>query len=250
MMDHSTTILQVSQVSYQTSVTQQTILDHISFEVNRGDRLGIIGVSGSGKTTLLRLLNRLTDPTSGKILLNNKPINNYPVTHLRQQILLVPQEPKLLGMTVQDALIYPLKLQQVSPSEIKQRVIEYCELFSIPDDWLERNELQLSVGQRQWVTLVRGVILKPTILLLDEPTSALDMGLANQLLEKLTILCKDQNLTVIMINHQLSWLRQFANKIIHLQSGKIMQNSDINSINWEKLQEQLITHRQEEDWET
>ncbi|MGK7931031.1 MAG: ATP-binding cassette domain-containing protein [Microcystaceae cyanobacterium] len=249
-MDKLNPILQVSQVSYRTSVTQQTLLDNLSFEVNQGDRIGIVGMSGSGKSTLLRLLNRLIDPTSGKILFQNKPLTDYPVTHLRQQILLVPQEPKLLGMTVQETLSYPLQLQQLSASEIKQSVIEYCELFSIPDDWLERNELQLSVGQRQWVTLVRGMILKPRILLLDEPTSALDMGLAHQLLEKLNILCQDQKLTVIIVNHQLPWMGQFANQILHLKSGKIMQYSDAHSIDWDTLQKQLISQHQEEDWIT
>ncbi|MGK7946073.1 MAG: ATP-binding cassette domain-containing protein [Microcystaceae cyanobacterium] len=248
-MENLTAILQASQVSYQTPVTQTTLLDNISFTVNQGDHIGLIGVSGSGKSTLLRLLNRLIDPTSGQLLFNNKPLTDYPITQLRQQILLVPQEPKLLGMTVQESLSYPLQLQQLSPSEIKQRVIEYCDLFSIPDDWLERNELQLSVGQRQWVTLVRGFLLKPRILLLDEPTSALDMGLANQLLEKLNILCPTQKLTVIMINHQLPWVRQFAHKIIYLQAGKIRQDAEANLIDWDSLEKQLMNHRQEDDWE-
>lgn len=245
-----TNILQASQVSYQTLSTQVTLLDDISFEVKRGDRIGIVGKSGSGKSTLLRLLNRLIDPTKGQIFFENKPLKQHSITQLRQQIVLVPQEPKLLGMTVQDSLSYPLQLQQLSVTEIRQKVREYCDLFAIPEDWLERNELQLSVGQRQWITIIRGLILNPSILLLDEPTSALDIGLANQLLDKLNSLCASDGLTVMMVNHQLSWIRQFANKIIYLQSGKIIDYAKANLINWETLQEQLITHHQEDNWET
>jgi D-methionine transport system ATP-binding protein len=248
-MNNLDPILQVSQVSYQVFNSQKCLLEDISFEVRSGDRIGIVGSSGAGKSTLLRLLNRLIDPTSGGLFFKQKPFSDYLVTRLRQQIVLVPQEPKLLGMTVQETLSYPLKLQHLSLSEIKQRVMHYCDLLGIPEDWLERNELQLSVGQRQWVTIVRGLILQPSILLLDEPTSALDMGLGHQLIEQLNALSQAQQLTVIMVNHQLSWVRQFANKIIYLQGGKIMNYQSTDQVNWDSLQQKLITQNKDEEWQ-
>lgn len=248
-MNNLDPILQVSQVSYQVFNSPKCLLEDISFEVRSGDRLGIVGSSGAGKSTLLRLLNRLIDPTSGSLFFKQKPLSDYSVTQLRQQIVLVPQEPKLLGMTVQETLSYPLKLQQLSSSEIKQRVIQCCDLLGIPEDWLERNELQLSVGQRQWVTIVRGLILQPSILLLDEPTSALDMGLGHQLIEQLNALSQSQQLTVIMVNHQLSWVRQFADKIIYLQGGKMTNHQNTDQVNWDNLQQKLITQNKDEEWE-
>ncbi len=243
------TILQVEHVNLWDDLGIQVLLKEINFAIKKGDRWGIIGASGAGKTTLLKLLNRLVEPTSGLLQFNNKPFHNYPVTELRQQIVLVSQEPKLLGMTVKDALIYPLKLKRLSEAEIKTRFLDYCDLFAIPDDWLERNELQLSVGQRQWVTIVRGLMMQPSILLLDEPTSALDIGLSHRLMEQLITLSEQQQLTVIMVNHQWSWVRQFAQNILILDNGKIQQKMATIDVNWQGIQQQLIQPKEQDEWD-
>jgi D-methionine transport system ATP-binding protein len=101
-------VLRLELVSLAASVGSQYLLKDISFEVFSGDRITIIGPSGAGKTSLLRLLNRLSQPTSGKIYLENQEYGQIPVIQLRRQVMLVAQEAKLLGMTVRDALAYPL----------------------------------------------------------------------------------------------------------------------------------------------
>jgi len=103
-------MLELAQVSLKTAISSELLLDRISFQVQLGDFLGIVGPSGAGKTTLLRLLNRLIDPTSGQIYFRSQPLQKIPVITLRRNVVLVPQEPKLLGMTVENALAYPLQL--------------------------------------------------------------------------------------------------------------------------------------------
>ena len=214
-------LLRLTAVSATDVSGLEPLLTDISLIINHGDRLGIEGPSGAGKSTLLRLLNRLQETSSGSIVYQDQPLASYPVPQLRREIMLVPQEPKLLNMSVEASLLYPLTLQTVPQREAKSRLAETCDLWQIPEEWLDRNELQLSVGQRQLVTIARGTILKPKILLLDEPTSALDPQLAQRVMDCLTRLNHQDKLTVIMVNHHPHHLRQFAQRIIRLESGQL-----------------------------
>ena len=159
------------------------LLKEISWTVYPGDRWGIVGSSGSGKTSLLRLLNRLSESTAGTIYFQGQSIRKMSSLKLRQRVMLVPQEPRLLGMTVQEALTYPLRLRELPKTTIEQRLEALINQFQLPRDWLGRSEIQLSVGQRQLVAIARALGPNPEILLLDEPTSALDTGRIGQLIE-------------------------------------------------------------------
>jgi len=215
-------ILKLSGVGLTDRNGFEKILENISFAFNQGDRVGIMGPSGAGKTSLLRLLNRLAEPSQGEIFFEGQAFSKIPVLNLRRQIVLVPQEPKLLGMTVKNSLAYPLELQQLKKNEIQSRIDQYCQKLGIPDEWLERNELQLSVGQRQLVTIARGLIMQPKILLLDEPTSALDADKSDHLINILIELSETQNLTIIMVNHQQRLIDQFTTQVLSLAQGQLI----------------------------
>lgn len=236
--------LQLKRVSLITTrkggIAGTPILTDISFEVFLGNRLSIIGPSGAGKTSLLRLLNRLSEPTSGKIYLENQNYQKIPVIELRRQVMLVAQEPKLLGMTVQQALAYPLTLQQLPPTEIQERVAACREQLHIPSEWLERTELELSVGQRQLIAIARALIIKPKILLLDEPTSALDAGLAAHVLNVIADLSQTANMAVLMVNHQLDMAQLFSTRVLYLQAGQLQQDASVDQIDWKNLRETLV----------
>lgn len=236
--------LQLKQVSLVSSIkgviTGTPILTDISFEAFQGDRIVLVGPSGAGKTSLLRLLNRLSEPTSGRIYLEAQDYQKIPVLQLRRQVMLVSQEPKLLGMTVQQALAYPLTLQQIPQQQIQERLDAYREKLHIPGDWLDRTELQLSVGQRQLITIARALISQPKILLLDEPTSALDAGTASHVLGVLADLAEKDNLTILMVNHQLDMAQRFCTRVLYLQEGQLLQDELASRINWEQLRETLV----------
>ena len=233
--------LQLEQVSLFTSIGAQYLLKDISLEVFKGDRIAIVGPSGAGKTSLLRLLNRLSEPTAGSIYLENQEYRQIPVIQLRQQVTLVLQESKLLGMTVQEALKYPLVLRGLPRSQIQQRLAYWMEQLHIPVDWLGKTELQLSVGQRQLVAIARALVIQPQILLLDEPTSALDAGRASHLIQVLSQLANSGETTILMVNHQLELAQLFSTRVLYLQNGQLILDApNSNQMNWEKLRETLI----------
>ncbi|MCC3471818.1 MULTISPECIES: ATP-binding cassette domain-containing protein [unclassified Microcoleus] len=231
--------LRVDGVSFKTPIASSYLLDNISFQVQKGSRVAIVGPSGAGKTTLLRLLNRLSSPTTGSIYLENTDYRQIPAIELRRQITLILQESKLLGMSVREALAYPLKLRGVTASNIAERISGAIAQLRIPQELLDRTELQLSTGQKQLVAIARGIILQPKILLLDEPTSALDVGKAANLLEVLTQLTNNQT-TILMVNHQLELSEQFSTRILHLQRGKLLEDLPSDRIDWVQLRQNLI----------
>ncbi len=239
-MSKNAPIMKVKGVNLTASVGSTYLVQDISFNITTGDRLAIIGPSGAGKTSLLRLLNRLSTPTSGSITLENRPVAEIPVISLRRQVVLVPQEPKLLGMKVFEALAYPLVLQNLSPREIRERVETSSDRLRLAEDWLDRNELELSGGQKQLVAIARALVMEPKVLLLDEPTSALDLGRAVHLITLLTELANRAQTAILMVNHQLELAQQFANRVVYLQSGRLLEDSSIEKVDWTKLRDNLI----------
>jgi D-methionine transport system ATP-binding protein len=219
---------------------QYPILQDISFRVSPGDRLAIVGEAGAGKTSLLRLINRLNEPTSGKIYLKNQEYRQIPVIQLRQQVMLVQQESKLLGMTVQEALAYPLILRGLPKQTIQEKVSYWQEQLQIPEQWLGRTEVQLSAGQRQLIAIARALVTQPQILLLDEPTSALDAPTCSNLINIFTQLTQTQSTAILMVNHQIDLVQEFCTHLLHLQQGQLVVNQPASEIDWDKLTTSLM----------
>ena len=226
------------------------LLQDVSFELFAGDRLAIVGASGAGKTTLLRVLNRLSEPTSGQLYLNGQPYSTIPVVKLRQQVVSVLQESKLLGMTVQEAIAYPLRLRGIPAQEIAARVAAWTERLRIPLDWSDRTEHQLSVGQRQLVAIARALVTEPPVLLLDEPTSALDVGRVQHLFDVLMDLNQHQQVTIVMVNHQLDLAQRFCDRMLYLHQGKVMADQAASNVDWSELEQHLkmTEQTQTEEW--
>lgn len=243
--------LSLDKVSLSAPLGSQYLLKDISFEIAKTELICLIGASGAGKTSLLRLLNRLSEPSSGTIYLEGQDYRSIPVIQLRQQIVLVQQESKLLGMTVKEALAYPLSLRGLEKAQIQQRILYWSDQLHIPQEWLERTEVQLSVGQRQTVAIARALVTQPKILLLDEPTSALDAGRASQLLQVLSNLAAAGETTIVMVNHQLELAQAFCQRLLYLQQGQLIQDSINNStLDWLKLKDRLVQTeiKAAEDW--
>lgn len=237
--------LQLQQIDVVTELGNQYLLQNISLDVFTGERIGIIGASGSGKTTLLRLLNRLSSPTAGQILFEQQPLTDWLVLSLRQQLMLVPQEPKLLGMTVQEALAYPLQLQNLPDQDIASRVQTWRQRLGIPEAWLTSTELQLSVGQRQLVSLARACVTEPKLCLLDEPTSALDPGTIDRVIKALTA----SGMTLVIASHQYEFLNQICDRILWLHQGKLILDAPMSEIDWADIKAELTAQAEQDDWE-
>lgn len=246
MTINSEIILEADQVSLTDYFGFSDILKDIAFQIKQRDRVAVLGTSGSGKTSLLRLLNRLSEPTTGNLFFAGTPYEKLSVISLRQQVVLVPQEPKLLGMTVGETLAYPLTLQNLSKADINHRIATYCDRLQIPESWYDKTELQLSLGQRQLVTIARGLIMEPQVLLLDEPTSALDIATATRVINVL----KEQETTILMVNHQLELAEQFCDRVLYLQEGTLVYDCFNINLDWQQLKQEIIETEQkiEQEW--
>jgi D-methionine transport system ATP-binding protein len=243
-------IFSLRGVGLEAGVGKSLILSDLSFNLEPGEITGLVGPSGAGKSSLLRLLNRLQERTAGKLEFQGQPIEQIPVIQLRQQVTLVNQESRLLDMTVQETLQYPLQLRRQSPAEIEARLKTWTERLQIPTDWLERRELELSLGQRQRVAVARAALIQPTALLLDEPTSAQDVGQAERMLGELVNLVRQQQGVLVMANHQLEWVERFCDRILHLQQGRLIDDRPTSEVNWADLRQAIVTAEQleQEEW--
>jgi D-methionine transport system ATP-binding protein len=244
-------LLQLDRVNYTPPNFTRPLLTDISFGLAIGECITVTGITGAGKSTLLRLLNRLIEPTTGQILLNSENYRSISPTTLRKRVMLVSQEPKLLGMKVREALAYPLQLQSLDAAEIKQRIVTITEQFEIPTDWFDRTELQLSAGQKQIVSISRGVITQPQVLLLDEPIANLDFTTAERILKTVTDIARSRQMGIIIVNHQLELAAIFSDRLLYLQDGKLLLDKLSAAVNWQDLQQQIRaeTDRSIAEWE-
>ena len=238
-------LLQLDRLNYTPPNFTHPLLTDISFNLAAGECLTLTGITGAGKSTLLRLLNRLSEPTTGRVLFNGAEYRSIDPITLRKQVMLVSQEPKLLGMKVREALAYPLQLQSLGVEEIKQRIVTVTEKLEIPTDWFDRIESQLSAGQKQIVSIARGLITRPQILLLDEPIANLDFHTAETILKYITELARSQQMGLIIVNHQLELAAQFSDRLLYLQDGKLLLDRASNLVDWSNLQQQITVDESE-----
>ncbi|MEM6254962.1 MAG: ATP-binding cassette domain-containing protein [Cyanobacteria bacterium P01_D01_bin.156] len=239
-------ILEFVDVSLRANVGIGLLLDNISFAIAPKSRVAVIGPSGAGKTSLLRLMNRLSDPTSGVIHYRQQPLSSYPVVELRRRIGLVLQEPRLLGQSVKSALCYPAQLQGIDEDAAYKKIQPWLEPLKIPQDWLLRQSVDLSVGQRQRVAIARTLATQPDILLLDEPTAAQDIGYAQYLLTYLGN--PEFSSTVIMVNHQLDLMESWATHMIYLHQGQLVSYQPVTQVDWHELRQRIVAAQKDESW--
>ena len=243
-------MLQLEQVSLRGGLGGTVILGPLSLGIQPGEFVGVVGPTGAGKTSLFRLLNRLQSPTSGQLFLQGQSLETRPITQLRQQVVLMAQDSRLLGMTVQAALAYPLQLQDINPAQVTQRVRHWIAQCQIPTEWLGRSELELSGGQRQRVAIARALLMEPTVLLLDEPTSSQGVGSATHILGRVAEQVRQRGLTVLMSNHQLEWIEQFCDRVLFLEQGQLRGDWPASTVDWAMLRQRIMTANTDarEEW--
>ena len=192
------------------------ILARLDLKVQRGELVTIMGASGSGKTTLLRLINRLSEIDSGNILLNGEDIKDHDPMELRRRIGMVFQVPVVFKGSVRDNFIFGMKLwgTMIDIESLARDVI-------IPNDLLDADAEQLSVGEKQRVCIARALANKPEILLLDEPTSSLDAVSAEKIEMLLLRLRSERNLTMLWVTHEREQAERIGGRRLILRDGKL-----------------------------
>ena len=199
-------------------------LNGISFQVVKGEFLGIMGSSGSGKTTLLNCLATIIKPTDGSIQMQEKDLGQLKGSQLAdyrgKEIGYLFQNFELLdNLTAKENILLPLSLHNVEANESKVRLELLSQYLGI-SDLLDKFPSQLSGGQRQRVAAARALILDPKIVFADEPTGALDSKNATILMQKLSEMNQVEETTILMVTHD-SVAASFCNRILFIQDGKL-----------------------------
>ena len=203
------------------------VLKDINVDIYKGDVVCVIGPSGSGKSTFLRCLNRLEEPTSGKILFEGVDITD-PKTDIdkhRQKMGMVFQQFNLFPhMTIMKNLtIAPMKLQGVSQKDAEAESMRLLERVGLADR-ANAYPNQLSGGQKQRIAIVRALCMKPDVMLFDEPTSALDPEMVGEVLNVMRDLA-DQKMTMVVVTHEMGFAREVSTRVMFMDEGYFVEEN-------------------------
>ena len=223
----------------------------ISFEVNQGESVAIIGSSGSGKSTVLRCINRLIEPTDGAIYLKGDQINTpqTDINQVRSRIGMVFQSFELFAhlRVIDNITLGLIHVREMSRKDAEAEALEVLERV----DMLDRKDAypgNLSGGQKQRVAIARALAMKPEVMLFDEPTSALDPELIGSVLKTIRSLA-DEGMTMVVVTHEINFARDVADRVVYMDEGKIAEqgfSSIIEEPKTERLKRFLSSIHEEE----
>ncbi len=206
-------------------------VNNVSFTVNEGETLGIVGESGCGKSTLGRTLLRLLEPTGGEVYFEGKRISDYTTNEMRslrermQYIFQDPYSSMNPKMTIRDIVSEPLEnfRKDMSSEQREERVAELLELVGLSREAMTRYPHEFSGGQRQRIVIARGIALNPRLLICDESVSALDVSVQAQIINLLQELKQKLSLTYLFISHDLRVVKFISDRIMVLYLGEVME---------------------------
>ncbi|MDO5291978.1 MAG: ABC transporter ATP-binding protein [bacterium] len=219
-------ILSVNKIEkyYKNKGSLTKAVDHISFDVAKGEYIGIMGASGSGKTTLLNCISTIDTITAGEIIIDGQDITKMSEDQLaefrREKLGFIFQDFNLLDtLNAHDNIALALAITGVKPEEIDGPINQIADRLGIREV-LEKYPYEMSGGQRQRVACARAMITNPSLILADEPTGALDSKSARMFLENLEVLNEELNATILMVTHD-SFTASYCNRILFIKDGKI-----------------------------
>lgn len=201
------------------------VLKDVNLSVNEGEKLVIIGPSGSGKSTTVRCMNFLEEPTSGKVFIDGKQLTRANKTKLiRETTSMVFQQFNLYPhMTVMKNLtLAPMKLHHKSKAEAEALAMHYLEVVGLTDK-ANVYPTTLSGGQQQRIAIARALCTQSKIILFDEPTSALDPETIQDVLDVMVKLAKEENITMVVVTHEMGFARQVADRVVFMADGQIIE---------------------------
>ncbi|MCC5808979.1 MAG: ATP-binding cassette domain-containing protein [Ectothiorhodospiraceae bacterium] len=220
-------------------ITKLHAVDGVSFTIQPGESVGLVGESGCGKSTLVSLINRLIEPTDGEILFEGKDIagmsvaefNRDPMRGAIQVVFQDPHDSLNPRFTAFDCIAEPLRrLTEVRNGELKTRVEELATQVGLPPELLGRLPHQLSGGQKARVNIARALASRPKLLVLDEPTSALDVSVQAVILQLLDDLRRQYGISYLFVSHDLNVVRLLCDRVIVMYLGQVAESGPADQV--------------------
>ena len=219
--------------TFQTKEGKVEALKDVNLSVEKGDIYGIIGMSGAGKSTLVRCINFLEKPTAGNVIIDGRNLAELKKRELQKQresIAMIFQHFNLLMQkNVLENVCFPLYIQKKSKKEARKRAKELLEIVGLADK-VKAYPSQLSGGQKQRVAIARALASGPDILLCDEATSALDPQTTTSILELLKDINKKFGITIVIITHQMSVVREICSHVAIMKSGSVVETGAVDDV--------------------
>jgi D-methionine transport system ATP-binding protein len=218
---------------FKTHSNTVTALNNVSLDVKKGEIYGIIGLSGAGKSTLIRTINRLEEPTSGSVTINDielTALSQKALRKERQKIGMIFQQFNLLSSrTVEGNISFPLELSDYPKENRHDRISELLQQVGLED---KRNAYpsHLSGGQKQRVAIARALANTPEVLLCDEATSALDPKTTQSILQLLKEINRQTGLTIILITHEMDVIKEICDKVAVIENGMITKEGPVDQV--------------------
>ena len=218
--------ISIENVSFSYGLSEENLLNEINLNIEKGKFIGILGPNGCGKSTLLKVILKYLHPRQGIIKIDNKELKEYSQSELAEILSFVPQKSALtMPLTVED-VVYMGRVPYIKNKwigfdrEDREKVEKIMQMLKI-DKFRNRVIFSLSGGEFQRVLLARALVQNTNIMLLDEPTSALDMNYALEIMKLTSYFVKNENLTAVMVLHDLNLASMYCDSIILLKEGKI-----------------------------
>ena len=213
-------------------------VDDVSFVLHRKETLAIVGESGCGKSTTVKSIIRLTEPTSGKVILHGEDFTSLKGNALREarkKLKIIFQDPYSSlnpRMTVHDIIAEPIDIEKTwkTRGEREEMVLETMQLVGLDPTWINRYPHEFSGGQRQRIGIARAIILKPDIVICDEPVSALDVSIQAKIINLLKQLQEELNISYIFISHDLGVVKHIADRILVMYLGHVVEEGTSEDI--------------------
>ena len=224
-------MIRISNLSkiYAKGQNKVVALEDINLNINKGDIYGIIGLSGAGKSSLIRCINRIEEPTTGDIWVNNINMIDLNPTQLRKsrkKMGMIFQSFNLLySKTVFENIAFPLRLDKTPERTIQKKIHSLLELVELKDK-IHVYPAQLSGGQKQRVGIARALANEPNVLLCDEATSALDPKTTQQILTLLKNINKEFGITMVVITHEMEVIKKICNRVAILEGGRMVEKGN------------------------